>query len=114
MSDTLILIAATEAKGAVDVSRPLKDQARQAMNITNSFWLSTDQEVRFRGAIAALLLANKGNEEITERINMEMRSLNALAAMTGGVPVDVERLVQEIPDDFEPVGFMGLWKEITT
>lgn len=108
--ETMIIIAASEAKGMVDTSLPLEDQTRAAMEITKDFWMSVDEDIRFRGAIAALLLANEGNEEVLERINTEMLALESLSTAMGGVPVDFERALP--PEDFKPVGFRNLWMEI--
>ena len=107
-----ILIAASEARDKIDTSLPLKDQARAAMEITKDFWMSIDEDIRFRGAIAALILANEGNEDVVDRINTEMRMLDSLGAMLAGLPIDVERAVREVPDDFERAGFRELWMEI--
>lgn len=110
MVNNTTLIAATEAKGAVDTSRSLKDQVRAAMNVTKDFWLSTDETVRFNGAIAAVILANKDNESVVERITTEMKALNTVSALISGVSVDFERSIT--PDDFEPIGLHRLWMEI--
>ena len=108
--EAMILIAASDAQAHVDTSKPVEDQVRAAMEVTKDFWMSTDEEVRFRGAVAAVLLKNQGNEEVVERINTEMRALNSLAAMMGGVPVDMERAIP--PEGFKPIGIRNLWMEI--
>ena len=109
-NQTMILLAAAEARSKIDTTKPLEEQARAAMEVTKDFWASTDENVRFRGAVAALLLENEGNIDVTERINEEMRGMNALAALFAGVPVDVERALP--PEDFKPIGLRALWMEI--
>lgn len=111
MSDTmgLVMIAATEAKSKVDTAQPLPDQFRAAMNITKDFFLTTDQDVRFRGAVAAVLLANEDSEEVRTRITQEMRSLNTLSAAMSGVPVNWDEAFDE---EHEPIGILKIWKEV--
>lgn len=107
---TAILIAAAEARGKVDTTKPLEEQMRAAMEVTKDFWMSTDEDVRFKAAVAAVMLENEGNEEVTERINAEMRALNSLAVLMSGIPVDMGRA---LPDEsFKPIGLRGLWMEI--
>ena len=110
MLDNITLIAATEAKAAIDTSQSLEEQARAAMNVTKDFWLSVDENVRFNGAIAALLIVNKDDEAVVERINTEVKTLKAFGAMCAGVPVDIARALP--PNDFEPIGLHRLWNEI--
>ena len=110
MNMNVILIAAAEAKSRIDTSVPLEEQARAAMEVTKDFWMSTDEDVRFRGAVAALLLANKDNPEATERINTEMRALNSMGAAMSGVPVDFGAALP--PEDFKYIGLRSLWMEI--
>ena len=104
-----ILIAAATAQD-VDTSQPIEEQFRVAMKITRDFWMTTDEDVHFRGAVVAVIRANKDNPEVVERINTEMQALNSLAAMMGGVPVDVEAALP--PEDFKPIGLRALWMEI--
>ncbi len=106
----MILIAAAEARGKVDRTQPVEDQMRAAMEVTKEFWLSVDEDVRFRGAVAAVLLENEGNQEVLDRIDTEMRMLNSMAALMGGVPVDMERALP--PEDFKRIGIRDLWMEI--
>ncbi len=108
--EAMILIAASDAQPYVDVSQPLETQMRAAMEVTKDFWMSTDEDVRFRGAVAAVLLKTKGNDEVLERINTEMQALNSLAAAMSGIPVDMERALP--PEDFKMVGIRALWMEI--
>ena len=106
----IILIAAMEAKDKIDTSTPLEEQARAAMEVTKDFWMSTDEDIRFRGAVAALLQANEGNDEALDRINAEMRALNSLGAAMSGVPVDFNAALP--PEDFKYIGLRALWMEI--
>lgn len=111
-NENIIMIAATEAQSRIDTSKPLEEQARAAMEVTKDFWLSTDEDVRFRGAVGALLLANQDNPEATERIKTEMRALNTLSAAMSGVPVDFAQILPELEEDFKPIGLRKLWMEI--
>lgn len=108
--ETSILIAAATARDMVDTSKPLEEQFRVAMNITKDFWMTTEEDVHFRGAVFAVIQANKDNPDVTERINIEMKSINALSALMGGVPVDVERALP--PESHKPIGLLALWREI--
>jgi hypothetical protein len=110
LSNTL-LIAIHEAKAAIDPTQPIEVQARAAMNAVKDFWLTTDDDLRFRGAIGGLLLANEKNERITKQITTEIKILRDLNAMMTGVSVDTLHMMP--PKDFEPIGLGKLWLEIT-
>ena len=110
MNMNVVLIAAAEARDKIDISTPLEEQARAAMEVTKDFWMTTDEDVRFRGTVVALLLANEDNPEATERINAEMRALNSLGAAMSGVPVDFGAALP--PEDFKYIGLRSLWMEI--
>ena len=104
-SDTMVSIAAMSAQAAAEKGDTLEDKLRAAMRETMNFWMTTDEDVRFRGAVGAVLLCC--SEEEKTRLEEELMALRSLSAMTAGVPVDPSRL--KVPEN--PIRLLKLWKE---
>jgi len=108
-NDKTVIIAAqiiaAEANLANVKEQPLEDRLRLAMKVGHSFWMSTDEDVRFRGSVAAVLLHCTDDER--ERLSEELDVLKNFSALLSGVAVDLTQI--KTPDN--PVGLMKMWRE---
>lgn len=91
-------ICALDIKGRIDHSLPLEQRIREAFKCSQDFWMSTDDNVRFSGALVAV--AACCTEEDKALIVRSKKRLDALSAMLDGVPVDFDKAMAD-PD--EPV-----------
>lgn len=104
--DNLILIAVVEARDFAETAPTLEGRLRAAMSVTRHHWIVTDEDSRFRAAIAAVILLS--SEEDKSRILAEVEQLRILGAACNGIPVDLAAIE---PLD-NPIGLMKIWKEI--
>ena len=108
--NNIVLIAAVEAEHAAraagDVS--IEDRARAAMRATRNHWMATQEEDQFTAACEGL--ARTATPDELERIEADLRTQQALAAMLNGVPVDLEAALAA-RGEVEPIGLMKLWHE---
>lgn len=105
-ADMMVSIAVQSAQSVVAKEDTLEDKLRAAMRETMHFWMTTDEDIRFRGAVGAVLLCCTVEEKV--RLEDELRVLRDLTAMTAGVPVDPSGL--KVPEN--PVQLLKLWKEV--
>lgn len=113
MSDPILSIIAQECRGACQDEPDLLERIRKAMKpVANGHWLSPDQDLCFRGAIGGVLLAKETTDEERQRIEFTLVKIRSLNAMAAGVPVDLERVVEN-PEGIEPVPLFRLWHETT-
>ncbi len=103
-ADLMIVIA--EAKSAAEGKNTLEDKLTAAMNAARNHWMVIDEDKQFRGAVGAVMLLV--DDETRDRIELEMKTLNAMSAIFSGVPVDIERV--EVAED--PIGLLKMWKEL--
>lgn len=99
--------AETIAYIAVDDIRPhcagepdITERVKKAMRQAHTFWLSTDDTLRFRSALAAAILESP-NEEEKERIIQSAR-------ICGHNPLGA---LDDCDDEFEPLPLIGMWRE---
>lgn len=69
------------------------------MLVTKNHWLITDEDERFKAAVAGVLLVVDSDTQ--ERIRAELAFMEAIT--TGGYVGDF---------NFEPVGLLRIWQEI--
>jgi len=106
MNDTILLIAITEAKEAAKNETTLEGRLRVAMNTAKDFWMSTDDDLRFRAAIgAAMLLSDEPDKEL---ITQELKQIRTLSAILNGVPVDLDA----IKPLENAIGLIKMWGDI--
>jgi len=110
MTDTMLALVAAEGRGAVRAEDSLEDRCRAAMKACHRHWMVTDEDMQFRGAIAAVYESASADER--ERIEHELESLRDLSALLSGVPVAIEALAERAPSD--PIGLRRMWMEQTT
>jgi len=88
--------------------KPLVKRAMVASFEPDYSWMITDDDTRFKSAVAAIYV--KASEEDRERIMHEMKTLQSLNAVMSGVPVNMERLADEA-SRFESIGLLSFFKE---
>jgi len=108
-SDTMLALVMAEATPAIVASDSLEDRCRAAMKAVQHHWMVTDEDIQFKGAVAAVYAASEDADE-KERIEVELASLRDLSAMLSGVVVDLDAVT--IPPD--PIGLRKLWLEVTS
>lgn len=89
----------------------LEDRLRATMTIAKDHWLTDNEQARFKGAIAAVML--RASPEEKERISNELRVLGVLgglSAATEGLPIDMGALISS--DGPEPIGLLRIWHEV--
>lgn len=89
----------------------LEDKFKVAFTEASDYWMSADDDVRFKGGIGAVMLHVGTDSPEYKRITIELEQLKTLEAAMSGIPVDWEQAPQ-LPDDFEVIGIIKLWKEI--
>jgi hypothetical protein len=107
MNTTIISIVAAECKRAAEGKETLEERIDAVFEVARNHWLTTDENERFQGGVAAIY--ELSDEDTRERIKQEMDSLRTLSAMLSGVPVDVERFNEETKE-MKPIGLMKKWK----
>ena len=111
MEDTLMM-AVAEAKHAAMGGTTTDEILDLAMESMRDYWLSTDDSIRFRGAIggAMCVLSEKGMTDDLARIKQELKMAHSIAAAmsVSGVALDWSAF----DSDFEPIGLMGRWRKV--
>ena len=110
--DNRILIGIAELRTRVDTNQPLEERLKVAMRGALKHWLVFDEEGQFKMAVGAVLA--EATEEEVERINVDIKFLNAMSSAASGVPVDFGRLIEELGEDSaaKAVGLGKLWDEV--
>lgn len=112
MNDTLLAIAVADMRPACKDEPDLTERLRKAMKAAQSFWMSTDDDLRFRGACGAAMLESPEDEKqkIVYSVQ-EMRKVNMmLMAAMSGASVDIAATLDGI--DMEKVlPLKKLWDE---
>jgi hypothetical protein len=113
MDMAAISIGAAEAKQAASKHQDFEARCDAAMRHMHNFWLSTDEDLRFRGAVGGLIILydEEGNQEMVERITTEVKALQSLSALISGTPVNIERMVADA-ERHESLGLMKRWQEL--
>lgn len=93
-------IVATECSSACANEPDFEQRVRKAMAVVaKGHWMlyRDDQEQdRFKGALAAVLLAPETTQAEKDRIGSTVRQMGAMSAMITGVPVDLEAVTNDI------------------
>jgi|SRR3990167_11551313 len=100
-------IIGAEARADIDAAETLIDKFKAAFAIARNHWMVTDEDMQFKAAIGAVLITLDEDSDDYSRVLKEMRSLNTVAAMLSGIPVDFN----QIETDYEPIGLIKLWKQ---
>ena len=111
-NDTHLALIATHCRGACEGEPDFIERIKKSMReVRESFWMGGNDDLRFRGAIGGVLLAEETTEEEKERINRSLRALNTISAMQAGVPVDIEEFLRG-NDDIEPLPLVKIWNDL--
>ena len=111
MSDVMLSIVAAECRGPCANEPDLLERIKKAMQpVANGHWMVTDDDLCFRGAVAGVLMDPETTEDDKRRITFTLEQLHAIGAMISGIPVDVERALDN-PDEIEPLPLIKLWHE---
>jgi hypothetical protein len=106
--DNLIHIIIALSKSVIKPDDSLEDRCRAAMKAAHANGIVTDEELQFKGAVAAVFVESTDEDE-KERIRLELETLRDLSALLSGVPVDLEA-IQPLEN---PIGLRKLWVEVT-
>lgn len=106
--DNLVYVVLAVVKAAINAEDSLEDRCRSAMRAAHSNGVVTDEDLQFKGAVAAVYAASTDADE-KARIEVELKSLAVLSAAMSGVPVDFDAV--EVPEN--PIGLRVLWLEVT-
>ena len=110
-SDTLLALAISEFRPSCRGEPDLRSRVEKAMVVAQSFWLSTDADVRLRGAIGAALAETSDAGE-RRRLEVSIKQLWALSSMLHSVPVDTDAVLKEA-EGVDVLPLMGMWYEVT-
>lgn len=107
-----MLIATHEARDACKGEKDISERLRKAMRACHRHWMETNESNQFRSAIAGAMLESPPEE--SDRIQRSATALGkmaaALGALTAGVPVDLEAMLDETQDD-DLLPLRKLWEE---
>ncbi len=114
----LIGIAVEEAKHAIEAlgtpNVSLMTALAVAMRTTKHHWLVTNDEDRFKAALAAAgLFFGMGSLEFA-RIKKETDIIRKFSAIVAGAEAGLVFDINSLPDsdpDFEPIGLVKMWME---
>jgi len=109
-----MVIAIEEARDACKGEPDVEERLRKAMRKTHNHWMETDPTRQIKSAVAAAMLETLGELE-KARIAASWRRLSrfnaAIGALQAGVDVDLEKLLDDMPEDNIPI--LKLWHELT-
>jgi hypothetical protein len=105
MTDTVMMIAITAARMACADEPDLEKRIRKAMREAGNFWLSTDEMLRFKAALAGALLETSDEGE-RARIIGTSRLINAFDASIAGIPITWEEVI------IDPLPLLAWWREV--
>lgn len=115
MNNTVLSIAATVARSAVERTEGgLEEKGRAAMKEMREFWMDVDDDLRFRGAVAGLMISYPVGSDERLRIESTLRAIqkfNAIiTAAQAGLTVNATDMEAE-EGDLDPVPLMAWWHE---
>lgn len=111
MSDAVLMIIAQECRAACAGEVNLVARLRKAMGaVASGHWLTIDDDMCLRGAVAGVMLADETTDEDKQRIKTTLLQLRSLAALLSGVPVDIESMANSVAED-KPLPLLKLWHE---
>ncbi len=111
-AEVMLSILVTECQG---IDEPdLAERIKACMRETVNHWMVLDEEMQFRGALAAAMVLSEAEDE--GRIKAALKPLQAIAALMSGVPVDLDRVVREQEeakeDGHDPIPLRQLWDDV--
>jgi len=105
--DVKFMIAVTEASEAAKEKFTLVAKVKAAMEVTKNHWMLTDEDLRFKAAIAGAIDASSSQEDSDILLN-EMKALSLLSDFLTGTKIDFSGA--KVPK--QTIGLMKLWIDI--
>lgn len=106
-----ISIVAIECRDACAEEPDLVERIKKAMQpVVHEHWAATNEDARFRGAVAAAYGDPLTTEEDKRRIEFTLKKMQALNAMMSGVQIDIDALTAGL-DEIEPIPLVSLWND---
>jgi hypothetical protein len=113
MNDNLLAIALSDAKVDVDEEGgDLTNRLKIAMKATMHHWLITDEGLRFKAAVGAVMQSFGEGSTEWEQIKKELQMINQLNAMMVASKAGLIVSMPEPQEDFKPIGLLKLWEDI--
>lgn len=114
--DTMELqLVAAECKSACAGEPDLEKRIKKAMAVVkDGHWMFPGEryaDLRFRGALAAVMLAEETTEDEKARVSNSLKQLRSLSALLNGIPVDTEAMLKE-QEENPPLPLMTWWHEV--
>jgi RNase H-fold protein (predicted Holliday junction resolvase) len=104
--DVKFMIAVTEATEAAKEKSDLISKILAAMEVTKNHWMLTDEDLRFKAAVAGVINSGVSNEEGKSLLE-EMKALSLLSDYLEGAPVDFSLWI----NPKTTLGLMNFWVE---
>jgi hypothetical protein len=102
--DVKFMIAVTEASEAAKEKFTLVAKVKAAMEITKNHWMLTDEDLRFKAAIAGAIDASSSQEDSDILLN-EMKALSLLSDFLTDKKADMSGI--KVPK--QTIGLMKIW-----
>ena len=111
MNDAVLMIAADDIRYAIKDEPDLVKRIEKAFAKAQDFWMSTDEDIRFRGALAAVILETTEAAE-KERVISSKQALDKIVAVMraahAGIAFDVSSLPSK-DDNLLPL--LRMWRD---
>lgn len=101
------VVCAMHVADAIKPADTLEQRVKAAFAASKDFWMSTDNDVRFRGSLAAVMDTASDEERIS--IVTSIEQLQLLSAMLKGIPIDLTKIKE--PGTVLPL--LGWYREAT-
>lgn len=113
MNEAVLAIAVADIRPACKDEPDLIERIKKAMRKAQHFFMSTDDDLRLKGALGAALLESSGEQKAA--LETSIRSLSRVSAvmhaLQAGVPVDLEAMAKEQEGEPDPLPLMAWWHE---
>lgn len=108
-----VMIAISEARLKCEGEPDVLERLRKAMRETCDHWMETNDQERFRAAIAAAVVESNevDRENITKAFQNMVKMAAFLNAVIQGVPVDLDKMLADKPTE-ELLPLRQLWDEV--
>jgi hypothetical protein len=105
MSKIALAVGMIEAENRDELkaASTAEEKLRIAFKGARNHWMFTDEDEQMRGAIGAAM--HHMTPEERERVESELKALQAISAATRGVPVDFGAI--QFPEN--PIGILKMW-----
>jgi hypothetical protein len=115
-ADAAAMICAADVSSHLEsgghCAKPLKERVELAFKQARKFWMTTEDDPRFRGALAGVMTADGCSKEDKDILISSMNSVQKLNAMltAGRAGLAVELSEDDMPKDTD-LPLLGMWHE---